>query len=152
MSKPKTTTITPKAPAAAPSMIMADDAPPIEPGAHEEAPAAEMGKAFSAISGTEAAPDEQPATPTQPEPATAVRGPCPESDRVGMLAHLVEHHGHPDHPASFTVDYASETGPDILITFTCEREVDGKWKKIKRTAVGMNIDDAAGNMARELAS
>lgn len=91
---------------------------------------------------------------TVPEPTTEPvpqRPVLPGSDRVGMLNHLVERWSPLDHTARFELEYAAETGLEVKATLHYEQEVDGKWKNVRKSAIGMNVDDAAGNLAREMA-
>jgi len=67
-----------------------------------------------------------------------------------MLAHLVEHWSAVDRPAKYSVAWAG-AGDEVKVTFTYPQEVKGKWTTVTKTAIGMNIDDAAGNLAGVLA-
>src|SRR5690349_110261 len=103
--------------------------------------------------GLEATIGTGPATPAATVPAPAPQAPAkrpertergapPESDRVGMLAHLVEHWSAQDRPAQYTVAWAG-AGDEVKVTFTYPQEVKGKWTTVTKSAIGMNIDDAA---------
>lgn len=90
------------------------------------------------------APPAAPVAPARPK--------VPTIDRVGMLNHLTNRYSVVDHQAEFAVAYANENGMDIRIDFSYEQlQLDGKWKAFTATATGMNIDDAAGNLAGVLA-
>src|SRR5690242_3994333 len=93
-----------------------------------------------------AVPAPAPQAPAKP----AERAKVPSSDRVGMLAHLVEHWSQVDRPATFSTKWAGG-GDEVEVTFVFSEQKKGKWVEVTKVAIGMNIDDAACNLAGLLA-
>lgn len=91
-----------------------------------------------------------PAPVPQAPAKRAERAKVPSSDRVGMLAHLVEHWSQVDRPATFSTKWAGG-GDEVEVTFVFSEQKKGKWVEVTKVAIGMNIDDAACNLAGLLA-
>lgn len=72
-----------------------------------------------------------------------------KSDRSGLLLHFVERWSAGlEHPAKYTVDESVQG--TVKVVFTFERQKDGKWTKVKRTASGPTIEAAAQDLREQL--
>lgn len=73
-----------------------------------------------------------------------------KSDRLGLLPYLVERWSATlEHPARYVIN---EIGKTVEIVFTYERQTaNGKWVKVKKSAVATTIDEAAQDLREQMA-
>jgi hypothetical protein len=70
------------------------------------------------------------------------------TDRFGVLSHFKDRYDIPGHPSEFSI--AGKAGK-VKVTFSFEREVDGKVQKITKTVTGADVSAAAEKLRPELA-